>query len=57
MATEDEIDQYDYFFSVAKSLGLNIWRTSGRFVLMEKEEIVASFSETIELCKFINGYA
>ena len=57
MASEDEIDQYDYFFSVAESLGLNIWRNSGRFVLLEKGEIVASFSETRELCQFINGYA
>ena len=57
MATEDEIDQYEYFVSVAESLGLNIWRNSGRFVLLEKEEIIASFSDTKELCQFINGYA
>ena len=57
MATEDEIDQYEYFISVAESLGLNIRRNSGRFTLLEKEEVVASFSDTMELCQFINGYA
>ena len=41
MAMEDEIDQYEYFVGVAESLGLNVWRNSGRFVLLEKEEIVA----------------
>ena len=57
MATEDEIDQYEYFVSIAESLGLNVWRNSGRFVLLEKGGIIASFPNTQELCQFINGVA
>lgn len=57
MASEDEIDQYEYFVGIAEELGFNIWRNSGRFVLLEKVDIVASFPNTQELCQFINGVA
>lgn len=36
---------------IAESLGLNIWRDSGRFVLLDKKlEVVASFPSSQELC-------
>ena len=57
MAMEDEIDQYEYFVGVAESLGLNIWRNAGRFVLLDEDgNIMTSFPNTQELCQFINGY-
>ena len=57
MASEDEIDQYEYFKNIAEEeLCLSIGRNSGRFVLLEKSgEIVARFPNSQELCQFING--
>ena len=56
MASEDEIDQYEYFKNIAEDLGFSIWRNSGRFVLLAKHgEVVASFPNSQELCQFING--
>ena len=57
MASEDEIDQYEYFKYIAEEeLGFSIWRNSGRFVLLAKHgEVVASFPNSQELCQFING--
>ena len=42
MASEDEIDQYEYFKNIAEDLGFSIWRNSGRFVLLDKGGGVAS---------------
>ena len=57
MASEDEIDQYEYFKNIAEEeLGLSIWRNSGRFVLLDKHGgVVGSFPNSQELCQFING--
>ena len=57
MASEDEIDQYEYFKNIAEEeLDLSIWRNSGRFVLLDKcGEVVDSFPNSQELCQFING--
>ena len=59
MASEDEIDQYEYFKNIAEDLGFSIWRSSGRFVLFvvfdKHGEEVGSFPNSQELCQFING--
>ena len=56
MASEDEIDQYEYFKNIAEDLGFSIWRNSGRFVLWVKHGgVVGSFPNSQELCQFING--
>ena len=59
MASEDEIDQYEYFKNIAEDLGFSIWRSSGSFVLfvlLDKHGgAVASFPDSQELCQFING--
>lgn len=57
MASEDEIDQYEYFKYIAEEeLDFNIWKNSGRFVLLDKYGgVIASFLSSQELCQFING--